>query len=77
MYRRFIGAPIASAISFTLSAIIYVSYSYLFVPKKAWHPVGKRTFHELGTLYRLGLSGTGQIASEWWSWEFLGLMSSR
>ncbi|KAL5634052.1 hypothetical protein ACGC1H_006027 [Rhizoctonia solani] len=73
----FVGAPIASSISFTLSAAIYVVYACLFVSKKAWHPIGRQTFQGLGTLYRLGLSGTGQIASEWWSWEFLGLMSSR
>ncbi|KAJ1305222.1 hypothetical protein OPQ81_000251 [Rhizoctonia solani] len=73
----FIGAPIASSISFNLSAVIYVGYAYLFVSRKAWHPIGRQSFQGLGTLYRLGLSGTGQIASEWWSWEFLGLMSSR
>ncbi|CAE6507194.1 unnamed protein product [Rhizoctonia solani] len=73
----FVGAPIASSISFTLSAAIYVGYTYLFVSRKAWHPIGRQTFQGLGTLYRLGLLGTGQIASEWWSWEFLGLMSSR
>ncbi|CAE6504877.1 unnamed protein product [Rhizoctonia solani] len=73
----FIGAPIASSISFTLSAAIYVGYTYFFVSRKAWHPIGRQTIQGLGTLYRLGLSGTGQIASEWWSWEFLGLMSSR
>ncbi|CAE7203913.1 unnamed protein product [Rhizoctonia solani] len=73
----FVGAPIAGSISFTLSAVIYVGYACLFVSRKAWHPIGKQTFQGLGTLYRLGLSGTGQIASEWWSWEFLGLMSSR
>ncbi|KDN38999.1 hypothetical protein RSAG8_09156, partial [Rhizoctonia solani AG-8 WAC10335] len=75
--RVFVGAPIASSISFTLSAAIYVGYTYLLVSRKAWHPIGRQTFQGLGTLYRLGLSGTGQIASEWWSWEFLGLMSSR
>ncbi|KAF8747524.1 MATE efflux family protein, partial [Rhizoctonia solani] len=73
----FIGAPIASSISFTLSAAIYVGYACVFVPKKAWHPIGRQSFRGLGTLYSLGLSGTGQIATEWWSWEFLGLMSSR
>lgn len=76
-YSRFVGAPIASAVSFTLMAFVSVGYAYLFVPKRAWHPIGPKTFHELGTLYKLGLWGTGQIASEWWSWEFLGLMSSR
>ncbi|KAF8600068.1 multidrug/Oligosaccharidyl-lipid/Polysaccharide flippase [Ceratobasidium sp. AG-I] len=73
----FIGAPIASSISFTLMACISVSYTAFLVPKTAWHPIGRDSFRELGTLFRLGLSGTGQIASEWWSWEFIGLTSSQ
>ncbi|KAG8792630.1 hypothetical protein FRC12_005409 [Ceratobasidium sp. 428] len=74
---RFIGAPIASSLSFTLMAAISVLYTYLYVPKTAWHPVGRHTLQGLGKLFKLGLEGTGQIASEWWSWEFIGLTSSQ
>ncbi|KAG8718652.1 hypothetical protein FRC08_004747 [Ceratobasidium sp. 394] len=73
----FIGAPIASSLSFTLMAIISVLYTYLYVPRAAWHPIGRHSVQGLGKLFRLGLEGTGQIASEWWSWEFIGLTSSR
>jgi len=30
----------------------------------------------LGTLVRLSLGGVGQVASEWWSWELVGLAAS-
>ncbi|KAG8787544.1 hypothetical protein FRC12_015467 [Ceratobasidium sp. 428] len=73
----FIGAPIASSLSFTLMAVVSVLYTYLYVPKTAWHPVGRHTLQGLGRLFKLGLEGTGQIASEWWSWEFIGLTSSQ
>ncbi|QRV78532.1 MATE efflux family protein [Ceratobasidium sp. AG-Ba] len=73
----FIGAPIASSLSFTLMAIISVIYAYFFVSRTAWHPIGQQSFQNLGKLFKLGLSGTGQIASEWWSWEFIGLTSSQ
>ncbi|KAG9123094.1 hypothetical protein FRC07_000239 [Ceratobasidium sp. 392] len=73
----FIGAPIASSISYTLMAIISVLYAYLFLPTTAWHPINSSSFKELPKLFKLGLSGTGQIASDWWSWEFVALAASQ
>lgn len=68
----FIGAPIATAISFNLISIISIMYGLFFVPKTAWHPLSSRCFTSLGVLVQLGLSGVGQVASEWWSWELVG-----
>ncbi|KAB5589989.1 MATE efflux family protein [Ceratobasidium theobromae] len=73
----FIGAPIASSISFNLMAIILIVYAKWFIPQTASHPVNRKSFQEIGRLFRLGLSGTGQIASEWWSWEFVALAASQ
>ncbi|KAF7979304.1 hypothetical protein HWV62_43024 [Athelia sp. TMB] len=76
----FIGAPIATAISFNLVALASFAYGVLFVPKTAWHPLHKggwrRSVRGLGVLVQLGLSGVGQTASEWWSWELVGLAAS-
>jgi hypothetical protein len=55
----FIGAPIASAISFNLVSLISFAYGTLFVPRTAWHPLSRRSFMNLGILVRLGLSGIG------------------
>lgn len=71
----FIGAPIATAISFNLISIMSVIYGVFFVPKTAWHPLSMRCFTSLGILVQLGLSGVGQVASEWWSWELVGCKS--
>ncbi|KAG2032419.1 mate-domain-containing protein [Suillus americanus] len=65
----FIGAPIATSISFNLISISSVIYGFFYVEKTAWHPISMRSFTGLGCLVKLGLAGVGQTASEWWSWE--------
>ena len=68
----FIGAPIATAISFNLISIASIIYGVFYVPRTAWHPLSRRSFTSLGVLVQLGLAGVGQTASEWWSWELVG-----
>lgn len=72
----FIGAPIATAISFNLVSLVSIAYGVWFVPRTAWHPLSRRSFTNLGLLVQLGLAGVGQTASEWWSWELIGLAAS-
>ncbi|KAI0040201.1 MATE efflux family protein [Auriscalpium vulgare] len=72
----FIGAPIATSISYNLVSLASIVYGIFFVPKTAWHPLSRRTFTSLGVLVQLGLAGVGQTASEWWSWELVGRESS-
>lgn len=67
----FIGAPIATAVSFNLISLMSIIYGVFFVPQTAWHPLTMRCFTSLGVLVQLGLSGVGQVASEWWSWELV------
>ncbi|KAK2459611.1 hypothetical protein APHAL10511_008366 [Amanita phalloides] len=72
----FIGAPLATAISFNLVSIASIIYGIFFVPRTAWYPLSKRIFTGLGVLMQLGLSGVGQTASEWWAWELVSLVAS-
>jgi len=80
----FIGAPIAVAISFNLIALFSIIMGIIHHRrakkdpngKVAWHPFGRRTFTSLGILVQLGIAGVGQTASEWWSWELIGLAAS-
>ena len=55
----FIGAPLATAISFNLIAISSIAYGIFLVPSTAWHPFSRRSFTDLGILVRLGLAGVG------------------
>jgi len=72
----FIGAPLATAISFNLVSLLSIIYGIFFVPKTAWHPFSRKIFTGLGPLVRLSISGVGQIASEWWAWELVALGAS-
>lgn len=72
----FIGAPLATAISFNLVSLLSIIYGIFFVPKTAWHPLSRRMFTGLGVLVQLGISGVGQVASEWWAWELVALAAS-
>ncbi|RXW17121.1 hypothetical protein EST38_g8726 [Candolleomyces aberdarensis] len=72
----FIGAPLASAISFNLISIASLAYGVFFVDRRAWHPLSSRMFTNLGVLVHFGLSGVGQTASEWWAWELVALAAS-
>ncbi|KAG1762822.1 MATE efflux family protein [Suillus occidentalis] len=65
----FIGAPIATSISFNLISISSVVYGFFYIERTAWCPISVRSFTSLGCLVKLGLAGVGQTASEWWSWE--------
>ncbi|CAE7213050.1 unnamed protein product [Rhizoctonia solani] len=73
----FIGAPIASSISFDLMALIYIIHACFINSPEARHPINQLCFQELGKLFKLGLWGTGQIASEWWCWEIVALAASQ
>ncbi|KAF5361082.1 hypothetical protein D9756_004872 [Leucocoprinus leucothites] len=72
----FIGAPLATAISFNLVSLLSILYGAFFVPKTAWHPISRRMFTGLGVLVQLGVGGVGQVASEWWAWELVALGAS-
>ena len=56
----FIGAPIATAISFNLISIMSICYGVFFTPKTAWHPLSPRMFKGFGILVQLGLGGVGE-----------------
>ncbi|KAF8508258.1 mate-domain-containing protein [Hysterangium stoloniferum] len=72
----FIGGPLATAISYNIMSLIYLLYGIYWTSSEAWHPLTARSFTCLGIVIRLGLAGVGQIASEWWSWELVGLAAS-
>lgn len=55
----FIGAPIATAISFNLISLMSIIYGIFYTPAKAWYPLSRRMFTSLGILVQLGLSGVG------------------
>ncbi|KAJ7233732.1 mate-domain-containing protein [Mycena haematopus] len=66
----YIGAPIATAVSFNLVSLLSLAYAALFLPewnrlnqKTAWHPVCRRSFQKLGILVHLGGAGVGPTSA--------------
>jgi hypothetical protein len=57
----FIGAPISTAISFNVIALATATYIMFFDPRKAWHPLTRSIFQNLGILVRLGAAGVGML----------------
>ncbi|POW15551.1 hypothetical protein PSTT_02111, partial [Puccinia striiformis] len=84
----FIGAPVATVISFNLMGLSCLSIwsrnhlnSFLYCARVAgqqgWPGCDRRALRDLGPNFCLGLSGFTTLASEWWFWEFIGIASSR
>ncbi len=73
----FIGAPIASLISYYLMFFLGV-LQCLLAPKDAWGGWSKRAFDLAGlkVCFTLGFASTTAMAAEWWAWEIAGLMTS-
>ncbi|KAE9391407.1 MATE efflux family protein [Gymnopus androsaceus JB14] len=79
----FIGAPIATSISYYLLTVSYLVYGVFWADRRAWYPI---TIHNLpsvfgwshlGLLFKLGLAGVGQTVSEWWAWDIVALVASQ
>lgn len=73
----FIGAPLSTAISFNVIALLTIFYIAFLDPRKAWHPVTSNIFSNLGIVVRLGLAGVGSLVSEWWARELVSCESFR
>ncbi|KAJ3712157.1 mate-domain-containing protein [Lentinula raphanica] len=77
----FIGAPLATSISYYLLSLSYIVYGVFWVDRKAWYPLtidnlqGVFGWRNLGFLFKLGLAGVGQTVSEWWAWDIVALGS--
>ncbi|SPC67320.1 uncharacterized protein UHOD_02957 [Ustilago sp. UG-2017b] len=74
----FIGAPLASALSMWLMAILCF-FQCVLGPRDAWDGFTTAAFKWEGikpVLY-LGFTGMISLAAEWWAWEIVGLVTSQ
>lgn len=73
----FLGAPVASLLSYYVMLVFGVFQCYL-APRDAWPGVSRKALEVKGLIevWHLGLSSTIAMAAEWWAWEVANLMSS-
>ncbi|KAJ1982581.1 ethionine resistance protein [Dimargaris xerosporica] len=72
----FIGAPIATSISYWLIFILIVLYTLFVDGYQAWGGFSRRAFDHLGQFMRLGIPGAIMVCSEWWAFECVSLIVS-
>lgn len=74
----FIGAPLASALSMWLMALLCF-LQCLLAPRDAWHGFTTAAFKWDGIkpVLSLGFAGMVSLAAEWWAWEIVGLVTSQ
>ncbi|PWY98631.1 MATE efflux family protein [Testicularia cyperi] len=73
----FIGAPLASALSMWLMAILCFIQCVLG-PRDAWDGFTRAAFKWEGIkpVLSLGFAGMISLAAEWWAWEIVGLVTA-
>lgn len=73
----FIGAPLASALSMWLMALLCFLQCVL-APRDAWDGFSMAAFKWDGIrpVLSLGFAGMVSLAAEWWAWEIVGLVTS-
>ncbi|SJX62137.1 uncharacterized protein SRS1_12986 [Sporisorium reilianum f. sp. reilianum] len=74
----FIGAPLASALSMWLMAVLCFLQCVLG-PRDAWDGFTTAAFKWDGIkpVLSLGFAGMISLAAEWWAWEIVGLVTSQ
>ncbi|TKY87440.1 hypothetical protein EX895_004118 [Sporisorium graminicola] len=74
----FIGAPLASALSMWLMAVLCFLQCVL-APRDAWDGFTTAAFKWDGIkpVLSLGFAGMVSLAAEWWAWEIVGLVTSQ
>lgn len=74
----FIGAPLASALSMWLMAILCF-LQCVVAPRDAWDGFTTAAFKWDGIkpVLLLGFAGMVSLAAEWWAWEIVGLVTSQ
>ncbi|KAI9497640.1 mate-domain-containing protein [Zychaea mexicana] len=72
----FIGAPIATSLSYWLMFILLVLYTWKVQGKEAWGGWSAEALKNWGPFLRLAVPGALMICSEWWAYQLTALATS-
>lgn len=74
----FLGAPAASALSMWFMAALCVLQCRVAAEPRTWAGWSRKAFDASGlrVCFSLGLAGLLSLATEWWAWEIVGLVSA-
>ncbi|KAG2224850.1 hypothetical protein INT45_008032 [Circinella minor] len=69
----FIGAPIATSLSYWLMFILLVLYTWKVNGREAWGGWSMDAFRNWGPFLRLAIPGALMLCSEWWAFQLTAL----
>ena len=72
----FIGAPLATSISYWLMLILLLLYIYFIDGHKAWGGWTRECLRDWWPFLRLAVPGIFMVCSEWWAFELVALAAS-
>lgn len=72
-----LGAPIATGISYWLSFILLLLYTYFIAGYSHWGGWSRASFQNMGTFAKLAFLGIIHVGTEWWAFEIVALAAGR
>ncbi|KAI8584062.1 hypothetical protein K450DRAFT_268056 [Umbelopsis ramanniana AG] len=73
----FIGAPIATSITYWLMFALLVLYIWRVEGSAGWGGFSRLAFHNLGDFMKLASTGILMVGTEWWAFEIVALAAGR
>lgn len=73
----FIGAPIATSVSYWLSFLLLCLYSKYIRGHEGWGGWTRACFKNMFTFLRLAFLGTIMVGTEWWAFEIVAIVAGR
>jgi multidrug resistance protein, MATE family len=73
----FIGAPIATSITYWLMFVLLVLYIWRVEGSAGWGGFSRLAFHNLGDFMKLASTGILMVGTEWWAFEIVALAAGR
>jgi MATE family multidrug resistance protein len=73
----YIGAPIATSITYWTMFILLILYIWRVEGSAGWGGFSKLAFHNLGDFMKLATTGILMVGTEWWAFEIVALAAGR
>lgn len=72
-----LGAPLATGISYWLSFLLLLAYTYFVAGYSHWGGWSRQCLQNMGTFSRLAILGVVHVGTEWWAFEIVALAAGR
>lgn len=72
-----LGAPFATSVSYWLSFLLLLAYTYFVDGYECWGGFDRAAFHNLFTFVRIATFGVIHVGTEWWAFEIVAIVAGQ